>query len=461
MLSYIALLPGIAAFLLATRHNPQYAFFRVYLPVLLFLPDYYRCIFPGLPDPTFNQSACVALFISFVMRGFPGYRFSLNDLWVIGYAACASISEYRATNYSDAQNLMFGMLFSGVVPYILAKSLIEPFGNRFLFAKTCVLAMSAVSILNLIELRLGTNPWQLLFSRFFPGQGYEWVTTFRFGLARSSGPYAHALLAGIMMIVAFRLQRWLQWSGAWPDKFRLLPWLPYKPAFWLSLITAGGLFITLAKGSWLAAVFGAGLVTVGRRKYRRKAMGVILAAMVVIGIPAFIAFLNYASVGRENAKDANQETAAYRYELVEHYIDIANQQPWWGWGLTHWPKVPGAESIDNYFLLLLLMHGYLASAFFLLLLLGTMVRLLIYGLRQPATAPPGSSLAFTLAGIYLGYFVVIATVFMGQQTVPMFFMLTGWAESYMQRHSLEWAATGVARSRSPSDGRPFRFRRVL
>lgn len=460
MLSYIALLPGIAAFLIATRHDVQYAFLRVYLPVLLLLPDYYRCIFPGLPDPTFNQAACVAVAASFAMNGFPGYRFSLNDLWVFGYALCVSISEYRASGYSDAQNLMFAMLFSGVVPYLLAKSLIEPFGNRFLFAKICVLSMAAVSILNLVELRLGMNPWRFVFDRFFPGQGLEWVTTFRFGLPRAGGPYAHALLAGIMMIVAFRLQRWLQWSGAWPDKFGLLPWLPYKPALWLSLTTAGGLFITLAKGSWLASFIGAGLVAVGRSKYRRAAMATILGGMIIVGIPALIAFLDYASVGRENAKDENQETAAYRYELIEHYVDIANQQPLWGWGLTKWPKVPGAESIDNHYLLLLLMHGYLASVFFLLLLLGTLVRLLIHGLRQPPTGPPGSSLSFTLAGIYLAYFVAIATVFMGQQTMPMFFMLTGWAESYMQRRSPEWSDAGEAERRLGA-AVPFRFRRVL
>lgn len=462
MLSYIALVPGILAFMLASKHGVNYAFLRVYLPVLLLLPDYYRCIFPGLPDPTFSQGACVAVFIVFVMNGWPGYRFSINDIWVFGYALSTSFSEFRASGYSDAQNLMFGILAGGVMPYILAKSLIEPYGNRFEFAKTCVLAMSLVSIINLIETRLGFNVWRFVFDRFFPGQGASWLTTFRFGLARAAGPYAHALLAGIMMIVAFRLQRWLQWSGAWPKKIKQLPWLPFTPATWLSLITAGGLFLTLAKGSWLASFIGATITAIGRTKHRLLAVATLLIGLIVVGVPATISFINYASAGRANAKDDNQETAAYRYELIENYMEIANSHAWFGWGLTTWPKIKGSESIDNHFLLLYLMHGRVALICFLMLLFGMFFRLIIYGMRQPPQGPPGSALSFTIAGIFLAYTIAIATVFMGQQTIPMFFMLCGWAESYMQRNTREWQGdTKQATQEQQNSSEPFDFRRVL
>jgi len=93
-------------------------------------------------------------------------------------------------------------------------------------------------------------------------------------------------------------------------------------------------------------------------------MTVILALLVVVGIPALIGFLQWASVGRMHALSENQETAAYRYELVTQYLDIANQQMWFGWGLTKWPKVFGMPSIDNFFLLLYLMHGIIAFTVF-------------------------------------------------------------------------------------------------
>jgi hypothetical protein len=51
MLSYIALTPGVLAFWMANNRSPQEAFLKVYLPNLLFLPDYVRAITPGLPPP--------------------------------------------------------------------------------------------------------------------------------------------------------------------------------------------------------------------------------------------------------------------------------------------------------------------------------------------------------------------------------------------------------------------------
>jgi len=463
VLSYITFIPGVLAYVLAHRRGMPFAFLRVYLPVVLLLPDYYRAITPGIPDPNFSQSAGVGLFIAYAMAGFPGYVFSATDLWVLFYAFCVGYSEYRASGYADAQNLIFGMLFGGIAPYVFAKGFIEPFGLRVAFAKTCVLCFSFVACLDVIETRLGFNAWRWLFDRFFPGQGQSWVTTFRFGLARAAGPYAHALLNGIMMLVAFRLQRWLEWSGAWPDWNARWRWVPIRPARMLTLIVTGGLVFSLAKGSWLASFVGATLTAVGRVKSNRSlAMVAILGALVLVGIPATVNFIAYASVGRENAKDANQETSAYRYEMIEDYIGIAAQEPLWGWGLTKWPAIPGMASIDNHYLLLLLMHGRLAMLAFLYLLWGTMIRLMVYGLRQPPRGPPGSALSFTLAGIFLGYTIAIATVFMGQQTIPMFFMLVGWAESYMSRNTPEGVAlTKDGQAQQQVASKPFRFRRVL
>jgi membrane protein implicated in regulation of membrane protease activity len=304
------------------------------------------------------------------------------------------------------------------------------------------------------------NPFQLVLGRFFPGQGEGWMVTFRFGMARTAGPFGHALLAGIMMMTGFRLQRWLQFCGAWPDRIPALPWLPIKIPQLLTLILTGGFFITFAKGSWLAGFMAAFLVGVGRLKNRVLAVVAVFAFIVFVGIPAVMAFLSYASVGRENAKDDNQETAAYRYELIIEYIDIAKEKAMWGWGLTKWPQVPGMPSIDNHYLLLFLMHGEIAFACFLYILIGTMFRLLIYAVMIPPPPTSGGSLAFTLASINLGFMVAVATVYMGGQTIPMLFMLAAWANSYIQSGGRDRLAAGsIVYAAEPAP--PFRFRRVL
>jgi hypothetical protein len=460
MLSFIGFLPAIIAFRLAMSTSPSNAFFRVYIPVLLCLPDYYRVITPGLPDPTFGQGTALAILIVAIMRGgFKGYRFSHMDVVVLVYAACVFNSEYQASGYSDAQNLMFAMLFSVLTPYIMAKSFVEPDGMRFEFAKRVVSCLAIVSFINLYESRFGANPFQLLMGRFFPGQGEGWIVTFRFGMARTAGPYGHALSAGIIMMTGFRLQRWLHFSGAWPDKVKHLKWLPIKFPVFMSLVLTGGFFITFAKGSWLAGILAGFVVAMGRMKNKILALMLVLVFIVFVGIPALTAFIAYASVGRANAKDDNQETACYRYELIQLYVDIALEKELWGWGLTKWPQVPGAPSIDNHYLLLFLMHGKIAFYCFLYVLIGTMVRLMIYGTSIPPPPRPGGSLAFTLAGIYLGYMIAIATVYMGGQTVPMLFMLTGWAESFLKMNGRDYPPSGNVVPAAPPP--LFSFRRVV
>lgn len=459
MLSYIVYLAGVWTYHVAQSQSITKAFIWAYMPILLLLPDYYKAITPGLPDPTANQAASVALFIVFFSKGMPGYRFSYTDVVVGIYAFAVSVSEFLASGYSDAQNLMFYELSAVLFPYLFAKSLIEPFNLRYDFAKSMVLCLSVVFVCNLYENKMGTNVWQLLLGSFFPGQG-GWVTTFRFGLARASGPFGHCLVAGIMMAAGYRLQRWLQWSEAWPKKMKYLNWVPwFTPAQSFTLIMLGGVLSTLGKGQWLAGIVAAGIVIIGRSKQRAAAMAAVIAVMVFIGLPLLIAFLNYASVGRANAADDNQETAAYRYELVAEYMDVAKEHLWFGWGLMKWPEVLGFESIDNHFLLTYLNHGVIVVSLLLGIIFVMMGRLIHHGMTRPSSEPIGSSLAFTLAAIFLMYLIAVATVAMMGQSCTLFFLVTGLSDAYLRTSTWD-GGSGEENAHVP-DTRLFRFRKVL
>lgn len=462
MLSYIVFVIGFFVYHASEKHSVQKAFIWYYLPIMLLTPDYFRAITPGLPDPTCSQAAAVAIFLGFIKSSAPGYKFSFMDLIVGGYAFSVSYSEYLASGYSDAQNLMFYELASVFFPYLFAKSLVEPFNQRYDFAKSIVLCLSFVFILNLFENKFGYNLWQAYMGRiFFPGQGAGWVTTFRFGLARAAGPYGHCLVDGIMMAVGYRMQRWLQWSEAWPQKMKHLAWIPkLKPAQVFTLMILGGVLGTLGKGQWLAGIIGAGLVIIGRSKKRVMAITAVLSFMILVGIPLWFAFISYASVGRLNAKDVNQETAAYRYELVIEYMDEAAERLWFGWGLMKWPVIPGFPSIDNHFLLAYLNYGIIAVVLTLCIIFGMLIRLLSHGMKQPLSEPRGSSLAFTLAGIYLMYLVALSTVSMMYQSCTMFFIITGLAEGYLC-HSTWDGNKGSLKQSSINDDRLFKFRKVI
>lgn len=462
MLSYIAFLPGVLVYIVAKNDSINTAFIWVYIPTLLLTPDYFYAITPGIPDPTASQSAAVALFAVFLMQNGPGYKFSLTDIAVGLYAFAVSFSEFLATNYSDAQNLLFFELTSVLFPYFFAKSLIEPYGSRYTFAKSIVLCLALVSVLNLFENRFGYNLWRAYWGEwFFPGQNEGWVTTFRYGFARAAGPYAHCLVAGIMMAAGYRLQRWLQWSKAWPDTFKYLDFIPsLTPARLLTLLMLGGLLSTLGKGPWLASIVATGVIVIGRARRRVLAMKIVLATLVFIGLPLLFALLKYASVGRRNAMDDTQETAAYRYELVSEYMDAASEHLWWGWGLMRWPQMPKFESIDNHFLLTYLNHGVIAVSLLLGIIFVMMARLLYHGMTQPSDGPRGSSLAFTLAAIYLMYFIAVATVAMMYQSCTLFFLITGLSDAYLRLSRQDYIARpGLFKTRP--DLRKFKFRKVL
>ena len=462
MLSYIAYLPGIWVYYVAQNQSLSKAFIWVYIPILLLLPDYYWAITPGLPDPTFNQAASVALFAAFLKQGSPGYRFSYTDLAVGFYAFAVSFSAFLASGYADAQNLMFAELTSVLFPYLFAKSLIEPFGLRYDFSKSIVLCLCIVFIFNLYENKMGTNLWSAYFRYIFPGQeGGDWVTTFRFGLARASGPYGHCLVAGVIMAVGYRLQRWLQWSDAWPHKIKQLAWVPwFTPAQFFTLMVLGGVLTTLGKGPWVASIIATGIVIIGRSKKRAMAMTAVIATMIVVGIPLLIAFLNYASVGRANAVDENQETAAYRYELIAEYMHIANEKMWWGWGLMKWPVDSSFPSIDNHFLLTYLNHGIVAVTILLGIIFGMMGRLILHGMSRPFAEPRGSSLAFTLAAIYLMYLIAVATVAMMFQSCTLFFLITGLSDAYLRNNTRD-DAQDDSKIKTAQENRKFKFKKVL
>lgn len=454
----IVLLPGLFAAWLAIRRSPQTAFLDVYLPVVLLLPEYYRWVVPALPDPTFSQAAILPIAAVFLIREFRRWRFSWNDGLILAFAACIGLSEYVNAGYKEAQNLLFDMIASVVLPYMLAKGLIEPNRMRVAFARRFVWLLFLVSAISVFEFRMGMTPWQIVFNRFFPGQGEGWITTFRYGLARVAGPYGHAILAGLILVIGYRVQRWLEWTGNWEPRFSKLPALPVSKARIVTVVLAAGVAMTLVRGPWLGGFAGAVIAAVGLTGNRKRALLILGVIVLGAGIPAASVFYSYASVGRRAATSDSQETAAYRVELIDKYIRIALQKSMLGWGRNTWPRVADMKSIDNYYLLLALMHGLIADALLVLIVVGTTVRLVRFEMRGPLPRVRGASFGFTLAGIFVAFGVTIGTVYVGLTLIPVFALMTGWAEGYLL--SGKPVQAGAPAFKNPA-GPKFAFRRVL
>jgi hypothetical protein len=456
----LALVPGVIALVWCVKKGPQRAFLDVYVPVLLCLPAYYIWKAPGLPDPNFNQAAILPIAAFFFLRNEKTWRFSVTDALVTTFALGCAWSEYQAAGYKEAQNLFAEMLLSVMLPYVLAKGIIEPHGLRVAFAKRYALLLFAVALFSVWEFRMGYSPFQRFVGPFFPWQGTGWVTTFRWGFARIAGPFAHAILAGLVFATGFRIARWLQWSGHWERKFAFWPNHPLTKGQIISLGILGGVLMSLCRGPWLGALLGAFVAAIGKSKQRWTAVVVVVVALVVVGLPSAVALYEWASVQRSDAKSDAQETAAYRKELLDEYVTIALDHAVFGWGRNTWPKVAGMPSIDNHYLLIALMHG-LVALFSLWAIMGlTSVRLFLHSMKRPPPRPYGSDFGFTLLSVYAVYALTILTVYMGEQTVPIFFIFTGWADGYLLRRRAEAPRTlGAAQA---ATARPAHaWRRVL
>lgn len=451
-MSLIIYFATIAAIVVANRHGLGRALVAVYLPVLLLIPNTYQAITPGLPDPTFSQAAILPIFFMAVARYGSRIRWTLMDLLILVFAGCVAYSDYIARGYADAQNLMFSMLFSVIAPYFVARWVIPRERLHIEVARRYVILLFGVAVIGVWEARFGFNPFVAMWEKFFPGQSGGWVTTFRYGFARVAGPFSHAILAGIMMVIAYRLHRWVEWAGAWEPKFKAVN-LPWSKAKVMTVVLFIAMIMTVARGPWIGGGIGAGIAMVGRARNRRKALRISLIILAVASIAGGKMLASYLDIQPGAQMTMSQESAFYRKVLMEKYMDIAIDHAWFGWGLTTWPKVGGMESIDNYYLLLSLMHGVPAMLLLVFMLIGSSVQCIRHGLEaSDAKALP----LFAFAGIFVAIFVSLGTVYLGEQVLPMMFFILGWAQGLMRDGGLDEGGASGATPVAPARSGPFR-----
>lgn len=444
-MSIVVYVGMMLAWMAATRRSPGAALLGIYLPVMLLIPETFRCVVPGLPHLSFNQAAIVPVVVLAWARYARTCKWRLMDFMVLAFALIVSYSDWDARGFTEAKNLIVAMVTSVVMPYLAARLILLKEPLHVQMGRQFVILVFAAALIGFLEFRLAFNPFLWAFGKLFAGQGTGWVTTFRHGLPRVAGPYSHAILAGIMMMMAVLLQRWLERCDHWEPRFRALSGVNVSKARIITVILIVGLLMTIARGPWVGALAAGALGMASRFKDRRKALmvsGGVLASGAAVG---YFVLQSYLDIQPGVAMTQSQESAMYRKVLFEQYLDIALTHAWFGWGMTDWPKVRGMESIDNYFLLISLQHGLMATG----LLLGMMVLGAAQSLGMALRSPRDSSnaaLGFTFAGIFIGVLVSLGTVYFGEQVMPAFFLLLGWAQSACQ-HLPSHAAPGDAQER--------------
>ncbi len=429
-LGAIILLPGIISLWLATNRSLEAAFFSVYLPVLMLIPDYFKYPIDGLPDPGFGQATVLPIgiglcWLAFVRRE---WRFSPLDFFVVAFVAWEFISDLYNIGYKEAQNALFNALTLALFPYMLGKALIEPMALRVRFARRFVWLLFVVCVISLYEFKMGNSLFRPVVMVFFPGQDPEAFTQIRWGFGRIAGPYVHAILMCTILGMGYLLCRWLAVSGQWERHFKWFGSIPFKKSSILTFGLLAGMLMTLSRGPWMGAACGAILASIGTAVNRPRALRRALVILVGSGLLIYTVGKAYLDGASAFEGIEEQASAAYKAILVDEYETIVMQQPISGFGHMNWPRVPGMASIDNNYLLTALNSGLVGLGLLLAIYGAAIWRLFASAYSVAGLEPSERAFRFAMLGIMVGVAISTATVYMGAQLQPLFYVFLGWGE---------------------------------
>jgi O-Antigen ligase len=436
MSTWIALLPAFIAIYYLILFNPEKTFLNIYIPILLLLPQMFTAELTFFHNLNFSENAIVPIgfatfFYKFFTNRYHDVRFGLTDLLIPLYAGLCLYSEYHNTKTEFLIPLFVKLLTSVFFPYFLGKYLIHERGLSSAFAKRFVFLIFIDVLISFYEMRFGYNPYTRYFSLIFPGQATLWVTMFRYDLVRIAGPFAHPILFGLVIGVAVILNYWLIKSRQWSLRFKYLPPIPYlSKGTIIMIILAIGLVSTYSRGPLLSTFLGLLFASMGFVKERNKHLIMRFSVILFVIFLGYHYYEHYLQIQPLQAKTETEYTAAYRAQLYTVYQNYIFQKPYWGWGYIDLPTTIEG-SIDNQYLWLTMKHGIVTLAVFILILITVTIRLLFKGMKAHSALKTDISLSFSLAGAYIMMMITMLTVFMGLQTEPVFFIITGWAEGLL------------------------------
>ncbi|MCB1997278.1 MAG: hypothetical protein H6933_07635 [Burkholderiaceae bacterium] len=458
MTRYAVFAAMLLAIVVIRRRGLQAAFLDVWIPFFLLMPFAFWVNIPGLPDPNFMQTAILPILFVLLRDRLGQMQFGRMEALLFVYVAVRVFNDFLGRGYSDAQNYAFYMLSSLIGPYLIGRYLIDSRRMDIDTARRFVLLFLVMFPMFLFEAKYWVSPVYKLLSPLFPDAGSG--LSIRWGMARTAGAFEHPILACIMIIVVYRLHRWLSWIGEWerpqPGLMGMVQKgsarLPFTLSTQITVVLVVMALMTISRGPWIGGFAGAAVAAVCLARDRRTRLALVMAGLLVAGVAAKLALDAYITPEEGEILSGEAQTMLYRKVMIDQYKAFLYDKLWTGWGLTRVPKIPGMESIDNAFFLMALQHGVPAVAVFSTIFLYAIVSQLKFALRAPAGEPP---IGFSFAGIYVMCAIAFFTVYMGSQTEPMLFLLLGWGESIKRR-----AALGSETASGPTPAaRP--FRRVL
>lgn len=427
MRTLITWLPFFIALGLLFFRSTASVFLNLYIPILLILPQSFYAVTSGFPKLNFSETTIIAIFLFFVFKEGVRWKPSLTDFFIIFFILSKFISIYLNADLHSAINRFAVMLTDNFAPYVLAKGLIYEKNLNVDFARRFVMCLFINVLISFFEAVTSINPHSDLLSvLFFPGNPSIPLT--RYGMTRIVGPFGVALFYGIAICLAIVLNYWLVRNRYWKPNFSRLPVLIFSKGTIITIVLTIGIILNLSRGPWLACILT--LILMGTA-FSKKPLSSFFVRSLIIGgtlITMYTAYSYYTEIAGEfvTTEEAN---AAYRFKLIDVYLSVAWERPWFGWDVL--PTKGPNLSVDNQYLYLFLTNGLFALIFYLCAMIWVTVRLFFRGLKTRYSYPKDSNLALALMSFLFALILSFFTVYMGEQIEPIFFLFLGWGEGLL------------------------------
>lgn len=430
---YLVLLPFLIALCFIAARSLEDALLDVYLPILVLVPMYYVLAVPHLITVSAQDAALLPIAIGSLFKYGKQWRLQRADIWITLFLLSSGVADARHVFTQGLRSFVENLLVIGL-PYIVGKLLLEQETVRVRFLRRLLWLLAFVAVVSLVEFRLGRNLFTAFWTLIF-GHGSPNIEQVRGGFERVQGPFGHAIGAGMIYGLGWILALWLRYFTKLQVGDSERKFLGVRRSTVLVWSLFMGLFIALSRGPWVGAVLSFAVSLIGRAKnVTRTAVIVIVLGLVVGG--AMYQYLD-AYTSAQVPKDQDQENAIYRRQLLDEYKPIATAGGLFGWG-WRFPPVPGATSIDNYYLLLRLVQGSVGLWMFLLLSAEAVISLIFVARRSAATTD--FSFAVSMLAVLAGMLLSLTSNGLGFQIQEIYFLCIGWSLSIRQTQKAAVAA---------------------
>jgi hypothetical protein len=423
-MTIVVLIPALLCVVALFLWPVEKVFRNIALPVVLLCPLIYFWKVALLPPIDFSDAVLLPLGVAMGLRCLRRWQFSLVDLWMALFVFSTFWADHTLGRSTTSIFELFDAVCTTLIPYMAGKLLIEQRGGRVATLRRIVVLLFGISLAASVEFFAAINPWEKFFSLFFPRDLFDWTRQFRAGHARMTGPFWQAELAGTMLMLGVILALWLARYADWGQRLRSALWIPLRKSSLVVATLVIAIFLTQSRGPELGLLFAVPIALIGRSRHVLRSTLLTLLFLAVVGTTAYVAIANYSATRAPTSEE--QQTAQYRAIMIKHYVPLAEHGGPWGFG-PQFPTFSIYKSIDNEYLYVALVQGWVGLTTFLLISGGTMYHLVwaaIYNSEKPDRA-----FAFTLLGVFLGMLVILATVFLGYQPQIFFFLIAGWAQA--------------------------------